>query len=320
MDAAAIKAYADRHLEGVFHLMEETLSSDVALLDATNRSVLDSGGKRIRPLLTLLSAGACGERTPDTDRVAAAAEILHNATLLHDDVVDGAATRRGRPTVMSQLGGHASVLIGDYWLARAMNLILDTESHTQDYIRLLSRTLDDLARGEILQLQKSECCDTAFEDYLTIIRCKTASLFEACARTGALSGNASGEQVEALGRYASNLGIAFQIKDDILDFVGGDIGKPAGQDLEERKVTMPLLSALATVPENRCREIRARLAEGGHEQEILAFVRAQDGTALAQEVLESYIDKAVGCLAVLPESEEKRHLVSLARYSSIRKQ
>ena len=320
MDAAALKAYASQHLEGVCRLMEETLSSDVALLNATNQTVLKGGGKRIRPLLTLLSAGACGKRTPDTDKVAAAAEILHNATLLHDDVVDGAAIRRGKPTVMALLNAPASVLIGDHWLARAMRLILSTASHTLEYTRLFSQTLDDLAQGEILQLQKSERCDTTFADYLRIIHCKTASLFEVSARTGALSADASPEMTDALGAYAHHLGLAFQIKDDILDYKGGDIGKPVGQDLNERKVTMPLLAALEMVGEERQREIRELLAAGGHEEEILAFVLDKGGISKAQEVLESYIEKAIGSLAPLPESEPKSVLVSLARYSSIRTQ
>ena len=321
MDAAALQAYAGKQMERVFHLMEETLSSDIALLNATNASILDGGGKRIRPLLTLLAAGASGEAGEDTERLAAAAELLHNATLLHDDVVDGAATRRGKPTVMSVLNAPASVLVGDYWLSRAVELILDTApEHAFKYIRIFSRTLDDLATGEMLQLEKAGASDTTFDDYIRIIYCKTASLFEAAARCGALSAGAPEDLVEAISTYARNLGIAFQIKDDILDYVGGDIGKPAGQDLAERKMTMPLLSALASVGEGRRKEICTMLAEGGKESEIMDFVHSRDGVVKAQAVLESYIEKACAALESLPETQDKQCLCELARYSSIRTQ
>ena len=319
MDAAGIKAYAGDRMERVFHLMEETLSSDISLLDRTNGSILDGGGKRIRPLLTLLAAGACGGVTEDTERLAAASELLHNATLLHDDVVDGASTRRGRPTVSALLNAPASVLIGDYWLSKAVGLVLDAKRETHRCVRIFAGTLKDLARGEMLQLEKTTSCDTSFEDYIEIVYCKTASLFEASARTGAISASAPAQWEEALSAYARALGIAFQIKDDILDYVGGDIGKPAGQDIAEQKVTMPLLAALETVSPARQQAVRQQLADGGAEAEILSFVREHGGVERAQTVLESYIAQAVEALAPLPEGTDKQCLADLARYSSIRK-
>ena len=318
MDAASLQAYAGKQMERVFHLMEETLSSDIALLNETNASILDGGGKRVRPLLTLLAAGATGVAGEDTERLAAAAELLHNATLLHDDVVDGAATRRGKPTVYAVLNAPASVLLGDFWLARAVELILGVQAHTYTYIRIFSKTLDDLAVGEMLQLEKAGACDTTFDDYIRIIYCKTASLFESAARCGALSAGAPDDRVEAVSAYARNVGIAFQIKDDILDYVGGDIGKPVGQDLAERKVTMPLLSALESVGEDRRKAIRAMLAEGGREADIVAFVREQEGVVKAQAVLESYIERACAALSILPDGPDKQCLNELARYLSIR--
>ncbi len=320
MDAASLQACAGRQMERVFHRMEEALSSDIMLLSQTNASILDGGGKRIRPLLALLSAGASGVACEDTERLAAAAELLHNATLLHDDVVDGAATRRGRPTVMSILNAPASVLVGDFWLARAVELILDTTAHTFQYIRIFSKTLDDLAVGEMLQLEKTDACDTTFDDYIRIIYCKTASLFEAAARCGALSAGAPEDRVEAVAAYARNVGIAFQIKDDILDYEGGDIGKPAGQDLAERKVTLPLLAALETADEDGRKAIRAKLAAGGAEDEIIAFVRSRDGIVRAQKTLEDYIEKACAALKTLPDSPDRQHLCELAQYLTIRKQ
>ena len=233
------KAFLAEPLERVFALLETSLGSDIALLDATNRSLLAQGGKRIRPGLTLLAAGACGGVNGDTVRFAAAAEMIHNATLLHDDVVDGATTRRGKPTVMSILSSPASVLIGDYWLVKAIRCILDADRYSERAIRLFAKTLSDLAEGEMLQLEKASSCDTTRQDYLRIVYSKTASLFEASVLAGAVSADAPEEWTAALAGYARNLGIAFQIKDDILDYAGdAALGKPVGIDLKEQKITL----------------------------------------------------------------------------------
>lgn len=317
MDIAKIKAYTSDAMERVCHLMEEALSSDIDLLNRTNRSILEGGGKRLRPLLCLLVADACGGITDDTVSYAAAAELLHNATLLHDDVVDGAETRRGKPTVMSVLNMPASVLIGDFWLTKAMEIILSA-GRSHEIIRIFAKTLSDLSQGEMLQLEKSLACDTTFEDYIRIVYCKTASLFEAGAISAALSAEAPESWREAVRSYAVNLGIAFQIRDDILDYEGGDIGKPAGQDLTEKKVTMPLLGALEEVDSAQAAEIRRRLSGDGNEAEIAAFVRRQGGIPRAQAVLETYIDKACAALDVLPETPARAYLACLARFNSMR--
>ena len=177
MDITDIKTFLAAPMAEVSALMDESLKSDIALLDATNRSLLSQGGKMMRPVLSLLAAGACGGIKADSIRFAAAAEMIHNATLLHDDVVDGASLRRGRPTVMSILNGPASVLVGDYWLVKAIRCILDADRYSERVIRLFSKTLSDLAEGELLQLQKASNADTTREDYIHIIYSKTASLF-----------------------------------------------------------------------------------------------------------------------------------------------
>ena len=179
MDIRALKAFLAGPMQEVSALLEASLRSDIALLDATNRSLLSQGGKLMRPMLSLLSAGACGGINADSVRFAAAAEMIHNATLLHDDVVDGATMRRGKPTVMSILSSPASVLVGDYWLVKAIRCILDADRYSERAIRLFAKTLSDLAEGEMLQLQKASNGDTTREDYLRIIYSKTASLFEA---------------------------------------------------------------------------------------------------------------------------------------------
>ena len=264
MDYKAIKETLKNDLSRVDSVIGASLASDIDLLDKTNKSILSHSGKKLRPVLSLLSARACsgGFLTDDTVRYAAAAELLHNATLLHDDVADDSRQRRGMPTVMSLLGGRASVLLGDFWLVKAMENILKGDNSSSQVIRIFAKTLSDLAEGELLQLQKAETGDTTELDYYRIIYCKTASLFEASMVSAAISVSASKEKKKAVRNYARILGTAFQIKDDILDYDGDHaIGKPVGNDLRERKITLPLLGALANAGEDEAKEIRKMLCE-----------------------------------------------------------
>ena len=318
MDIREIKAYLAGPMEEVSTLLEASLRSDIALLDATNRSLLSQGGKLMRPMLSLLSAGACGGINPDSVRFAAAAEMIHNATLLHDDVVDGAATRRGKPTVMSLLSSPASVLVGDYWLVKAIRCILDADRYSERAIRLFAKTLSDLAEGEMLQLEKASSCDTTRADYLRIIYSKTASLFEASTLSGAVSADAPEEWTAALAGYARNLGLAFQIQDDILDYAGGAaLGKPVGIDLREQKITLPLLCALDSAPEEEA-EVRTLVGRISDEpvlaDRVRAFVLDRGGVDQAVAEMRNYIDEAVSCLDELPPSAEKPYLADLARF------
>ena len=318
MDIRALKAFLAGPMGEVSALLETSLRSDIALLDATNRSLLSQGGKLMRPMLSLLAAGACGGINGDSVRFAAAAEMIHNATLLHDDVVDGAATRRGKPTVMSLLSSPASVLIGDFWLVKAIRCILDADRYSERAIRLFAKTLSDLAEGEMLQLEKASSGDTTREDYLRIIYSKTASLFEASVLSGAVSADAPEEWTAALAGYARNLGLAFQIKDDILDYAGGAaLGKPVGIDLREQKITLPLLCALDSAPK-KAAEIRAMVGRISDEpalaDQVRTFVLDCGGVEKAVSEMEKFIDEAVSCLDELPPSAEKPYLVELARY------
>ena len=319
MDIREIKAFLAGPMEEVSALLEASLKSDIALLDATNRSLLSQGGKLLRPMLSLLAAGACGGINADSVRFAAAAELIHNATLLHDDVVDGASTRRGKPTVMSILNGPASVLVGDFWLVKAIRCILDASRYSERAIRLYAKTLSDLAEGEMLQLQKASDCDTTREDYRRIIYSKTASLFEAAILAGAVSADAPEEWTAALAGYARNLGIAFQIKDDIFDYAGGEgLGKPVGIDLLEQKITLPLLCALDTVPEEEASTVRALVAQISDMPELAVkvrqFVLDRNGVEKARAEMDKYIDEAVSCLEELPQTAEKSYLAELARF------
>ncbi len=323
MELEEVKWFLGDRLRETEQLIAASLKSDIRLLDHTNRALLARAGKMVRPILSLLAAGATGTPGMDSVRFAAATELLHNATLLHDDVVDGSATRRGRPTVMSILGSPASVLIGDFWLVKCIECILAADRYSEKVVRLFAETLSDLAEGEMLQLQKSGDCDTDEQDYLRIIYCKTASLFVTACRVGAISSGASEAYVEAVARYGHNLGLAFQIKDDILDYEGGEsLGKPSGQDLREQKITLPLLCALSSADMEEAADIRRTVSvlreHPKGTSRILDFVKERDGVAKAAARLDDFIEEAVFCLSPLPDSPEKSYLAKLARFVGAR--
>lgn len=301
--------------EGINHY----LGSDIDLLNATNESLLAHSGKQLRPMLSLLIARACGggKCNEDSIRYAVASELLHNATLMHDDVTDGSDQRRGYPTLRALMGPSISVLVGDFWLVRAVRAILDCGAGHEKAIEMFARTLSDLAEGEMLQLQKASSCDTSFEDYLTIIYLKTGSLFVAAAATAALSVGAGDDISKAVTEYARYLGYAFQVRDDMLDYTGdSQVGKPVGVDVLEQKITLPLLGALENVPEDKRVEIRQKVRHVTPRlrDEIVEFVKAEGGIEYAQKVLETYVDKAVDSLEILPQTREKEILSSVARY------
>ena len=320
MSIKEIQELFQPQMKMVESFIDDALRSDIRLLDSTNRMLRERPGKMLRPLLGILTAGACGKRTVDSIRFAAAAELLHNATLLHDDVVDGATERRGRPTVSQILSGPAAVLIGDFWLTRSMQVILGADKYSERVLRVFAATLADLSEGEMLQLQKAAQADTTEDDYITIIFDKTASLFQATAESAAISVEAPDEYLEAVVSYARKLGIAFQIKDDIFDYApsSGNLGKPVGQDLREQKITQPLLSALYTAPAEEERKIRPLLGQLADHPDIIPqiveFVQKYNGVELAAGVMDSYINGALESLRCLPPSREKEALVALAHF------
>lgn len=365
MDINSVKQYLGSDWEDVQKCIADTLKSEINLLNIANQSILNNSGKQIRPLLTILMARACStqnhlvaydiagdnkRRIPSSAiRYAAAAEILHNATLLHDDVADESDCRRGVPTIRAMMGSSVSVLLGDYWLARASDLILRDATLDLKVLNLFVKTIKDLSEGELLQLEKANNLDTTEADYLKIIYCKTASLFEASVVSGVysvfqtggtveqgknilgveqskdvLGANKAEEQsskqtyVKAAKEYALALGYAFQIKDDILDYSGTEtVGKPLGVDVTERKITLPLLGAFLNNPQREV-EIRAKLTEIANKpeirNEIIDYVRQNNGLDYANRRLGEYVDAAVGSLSVLPDSYEKEILTKLAYF------
>lgn len=318
-----ILAYVQPGMEHVNAFINIALRSDIPLLDQTNRSLWDHPGKMMRPMLALLVADACGAATPlpeDSFRYAAATELLHNATLLHDDVVDGATERRGQPTVASLLGSSNAVLVGDFWLAKCLKLVLGARREVNRVLKLFAQTISHLTESELLQLQKATTADTTQEDYLRIIYGKTASLFESAAMSAAISVGASEELVSAMGDYAVQLGLAFQIKDDIFDYSDASeaLGKPVGIDLKEQKITQPLLCALETVSPEEQQRIRGLVAHIASDPSLAAqvtrFVKEHDGISRAVSCMDQRIEKAISFLDILPESPCKGYLEQLAHY------
>lgn len=329
MDAARLKDLLGEDWKAFQRLLAHQLGTDVRYLDSLNGQVLLHAGKQLRPLLTLLCARLCAAPDPlclpeRTLRYAVAGELLHNATLLHDDVADQSDLRRGRPTVRSLFGPDVSVLLGDYWLSRAVDAVAGTGTDDCDLqvIRIFTRTLRDLAEGEMFQLEKAASCDTDEAAYLRIIYGKTASLFEVCAESGACSVDAEADRRHAVAVYARNIGLAFQIRDDIFDYSPEwNTGKPSCEDIVEKKITLPLLEAFAQAERRGEPELRSAIVRGedGVRERVLSYVRAHDGIAGAQRKLESFIDEAASALEIFPDSCWKEALLDLARFIGDRK-
>ena len=298
----------------------ESLESDIPLLDKANQYLLGHGGKKLRPLFTLLIAkalrGDCNERVVCC---AAASELLHTATLMHDDVADNAPTRRGVPTMMTVYSPTTAVLLGDYWLSKAMDLIIDHPD--KRVLHIFSKCLADLASGEMLQLEKAEKADTTEDDYRRIIYCKTTSLFEACMVSAACSVEASEEEIERCRIYAWHIGQAFQMRDDMLDYSPElSIGKPTGQDILEKKITLPLFGLFEKAPRSVVREVRRRMKNPDAElvSDVFAWVRQYDAMSYAREKLDAEIRQAVEVLAAFPASPSRDYLEQMAGMIAIR--
>lgn len=317
MDIAQVKTYLGADWLAFERLLSEVLHSSTDLLNMINGKVLSNSGKQLRPMLSLLSARACGKANEISVRCATASELIHTATLLHDDVADNSPVRRGKPTIMSLFGPSVSVLVGDYWLSKAMALLVGCAG--DNIILAFSKALEELAEGELLQLQKASTADTVMDDYLRIISCKTASLFKAAVSGGAYSVGASAGQIDAMIAYAGDLGLAFQMRDDIFDYMPQmSVGKNLGVDILEQKITLPLLEALKNAGPDKAAEIREKIRLISEHVEyrkvIMDFVMEYDGIRCAEDILSDYSRRAVSHLSVLPETEDRALLEKLALY------
>jgi octaprenyl-diphosphate synthase len=293
------------------------LSSDVALIEQISHYIIGAGGKRIRPRLVLLFAEALGHEGPEAAELAATVEFIHTATLLHDDVVDESSLRRGRATANALFGNAASVLVGDFLYSRAFQMMVSV--NRMRVLDVLADATNVIAEGEVLQLMNMHDPDLAVDDYLRVIRFKTAKLFEASARLGALIADAPRDVEEACADYGRALGTAFQLVDDLLDYEGDSqsLGKNVGDDLREGKPTLPLLIAMERgTPEERAL-IRHAIEHGEIERlaEIVAVVRRTGALQATRDAARVEAQQARERLFALPVSEAREALLELCARS-----
>jgi len=317
VDVSAIISPVKSELAEFESRFKAGLASRVALVDTIVRYIVRSKGKRVRPALVLLSAGASGGINDRTYRGAALVELLHTATLVHDDVVDEAATRRGFSSINAIWKNKVAVLMGDYILSRG--LLLSLEGDDFDSLRISSNAVRRMSEGELLQIQKSRQMNTDEITYFRIIGDKTASLLSACCEIGARSATDDRTVTESVRDYGENLGIAFQIRDDILDLLGKEstIGKPVGGDLKEKKFTLPLIHAFSNAPARSRRTVLRLLRDGINRdgiKQVVAFVKDYGGIEYAGARAGEYRDRAVRCLDVLPESQYSAALKRFAHF------
>ena len=301
----------------VDQVIRQRLASEVALINQISHYIVSAGGKRIRPRLVLLFAEALGFAGPERYELAATVEFIHTATLLHDDVVDESSLRRGRETANALFGNAASVLVGDFLYSRAFQMMVSV--NRMRVLDVLADATNVIAEGEVLQLMNMHDPDLAVEDYLRVIRFKTAKLFEASARLGAVLAGADTAVEEACADYGRSLGTAFQLVDDLLDYEGDTsaLGKNVGDDLREGKPTLPLLVAMARSNDDERQLIRHAIEHGEPDRldEILAIVRRTGALKATRDAARAEADKADRALGALPESAARKALLELSARS-----
>ena len=298
-------------------VIQRRLASDVVMINQIAHYIISAGGKRIRPMLVLLFSSALGFTGRDRFELAATVEFIHTATLLHDDVVDESALRRGRQTANALFGNAASVLVGDFVYSRAFQMMVSV--NRMRVLEVLAEATNVIAEGEVLQLMNMHDPDLSVDDYLRVIRFKTAKLFEASARLGAVLSDVAPEVEESCAAYGRALGTSFQLIDDLLDYEGAttELGKNVGDDLREGKPTLPLLLAMERGTAAERDLIRHAIEQGevARLPEIVAIVRRTGAIAATRDAARAEADKAVQSLAVLPESAFRQALLELCARS-----
>ena len=316
-DLAAIQALAAADMAGIDALIRRRLASDVVLINQVAEHIISAGGKRLRPMLVALAGRACGGDGPEHHQLAAIIEFIHTSTLLHDDVIDESDRRRGRSTANAIWGNAASVLVGDFLYSRSFQLMVELDR--MPVMRILADATNRIAEGEVLQLLHVRNPDVDEAGYLQVIERKTAVLFAAGTRLGALASGADEATQQRLHDYGLQLGYAFQIADDMLDYAaeGADLGKNLGDDLAEGKATLPLIHAMAHSNEPVRQRLRAIIEAGdaGAMDEVLAAIRAAGSLEYSHQRAVEYADAAEAALDGLPDNEAVAALRGLARYA-----
>jgi octaprenyl-diphosphate synthase len=299
-----------------------TMRSEIPLLNIILNYILRRKGKQMRPLLVFLTAKLNGEIVESTYIAATCIELLHTASLVHDDVVDDAHERRGSLSINALWNSKIAVLLGDYLLSTGMHICVEKSRY--DMLEIISEAVKSMAEGELLQLQKARKLNIKEEDYYKIIISKTAALLSACTATGARSVTEDPETIQLMKDFGENIGIAFQIRDDILDYEGtGLTGKTVGNDIKEKKITLPLIHALEQSSNSKKRHIlnivRSRKKTKSEIGEVISFVLDYGGIEYAELKMNQYRDKALAILDSYPDSEVKESLREFVQYTTSRK-
>jgi octaprenyl-diphosphate synthase len=317
MNIQQIKELVADDMKAVDQLIQRRLTSDVVLINQLSHYIVNSGGKRLRPLLTLMAARANGYSGDQHYNLAAIIEFIHTATLLHDDVVDESDMRRGRETANALFGNAASVLVGDFLYSRAFEMMVDADS--MKIMKILAETTNVIAEGEVMQLMNCHDADTTEQRYLDVIHAKTAKLFEAATRLGAVLTARPEAEEQAMAAYGMHLGTAFQLIDDVLDYSSSSeqMGKNVGDDLAEGKPTLPLIYAMRNGDEQQSAVVRKAIEDGGLELigDVTAAIQATGAIGYTEQTARREAELALQCLAHLPESPYREALEGLARFS-----
>lgn len=320
MPIERIRSFIAQDMNAVDVVIRQKLHSHVALIHQISEYIIHNGGKRLRPALVILSAGIFGYSGQHHHQLAAVVEFIHTATLLHDDVVDESKLRRNKATANALFGNAASVLVGDFLYSRAFQMMV--EVNNMRVMQVLADATNIIAEGEVLQLLNCRNPDVEEENYLRVIRFKTAKLFEAAARLGAILGNATPAEEEALAVYGMHLGTAFQLIDDLLDYSGDyqDTGKNLGDDLAEGKPTLPLIYAIRAGSDKQANIIRNAIETGGESgfQAVLQIIQETGALTYAKQRAQHEAKIALEAIAILADSSYKECLLQLAHFAVTR--
>ena len=316
-----IKKLIGPDMEAMDEVIRVKLHSDVVLVRQVGEYIINSGGKRLRPALVILSSGAFGYTGVYHHNLAAIIEFIHTATLLHDDVVDASELRRSKATANALFGNAASVLVGDFLYSRAFQMMVEVDN--MRIMQVLADATNTIAEGEVLQLLNCRNPDVNEENYLQVIRYKTAKLFEAATRLGAILCNSTLEEEESIANYGMHLGTAFQLTDDMLDYSGDyhDTGKNLGDDLAEGKPTLPLIYAMKTGSKKQAETVSKAIQNGGGEgvlEAVLQVIHETDALDYARKKAEAESCMATEAISLLPDSNYKECLLQLATFAVAR--
>lgn len=320
--AKEIKTLLKKEFSEFEQVFKSAMNTDVALLDIILKYLHKQKGKQMRPMFVMLASRIYGGITPATYRAASLIELLHTATLVHDDVVDDANERRGLFSLNALWKNKVSVLAGDFLLSKGLMLSLENDDF--ELLKIVSKATKEMSEGELLQIEKARRLDITEEVYFEIIRKKTASLIASCCAVGAASTGASKEEVEKMWLFGEKVGLAFQIKDDIFDFKkSGDIGKPKGIDIKEQKMTLPLIYMLNNMNKAEKRRI-INIVKRHHQnpkkvEEVIELVNSSGGIAYAEKKMNNLVEEAIQLLKGFPESVYLDSLKNLVTYSINRK-